>query len=172
MYDDTIVTVDSIEIEHLDQDTNVYNFEVENAHTYYVTDKGILVHNLCAGSMVDDVVDEGFLKCLNDDKYGTNYEVYKGITKNSDDVYTGITRQGIEKRLTQHQSNGKPFVKLKRARSFTKNLTRNQARAIEQYYIIDYYKKSKKCLNEINSISNKFKYYDVALVWAERFLVK
>jgi len=48
MYDDTIVTVDSIEIEHLIQETNVYNFEVENAHTYYVTDKGILVHNLCA----------------------------------------------------------------------------------------------------------------------------
>ena len=48
MYNDTIVTVDSIDIEHLDQEIKVYNFEVENAHTYYVTDKGILVHNLCA----------------------------------------------------------------------------------------------------------------------------
>ena len=48
MYDDTIVTVDYVSYEHTNQEINVYNFEVENAHTYYVTDKNILVHNLCA----------------------------------------------------------------------------------------------------------------------------
>ena len=29
---------------------NVHNFEVEEFHTYYVCDSGILVHNKCSGS--------------------------------------------------------------------------------------------------------------------------
>lgn len=34
-------------IEHTSELTMVYNFEVENNHTYYVSKQGILVHNVC-----------------------------------------------------------------------------------------------------------------------------
>lgn len=47
MHNNTIVEVDNISIEHTEELVDVYNFEVENAHTYYVTDRGILVHNSC-----------------------------------------------------------------------------------------------------------------------------
>lgn len=47
LYNNTIVEVDKISIEHTEELVDVYNFEVENAHTYYVTDRGILVHNSC-----------------------------------------------------------------------------------------------------------------------------
>lgn len=40
--------VEDITIEHLDEPVKVYNFEVEDWHTYYVTEQGVLVHNMCA----------------------------------------------------------------------------------------------------------------------------
>ena len=90
MYDDTIVTVESIEIEHLTEAINVYNFEVENAHTYYVTNKGILVHNLCA---------EG--KALAEArKNGIEVESYMGhIDDFSDDALDYLGK-------VKHRSNG------------------------------------------------------------------
>jgi intein/homing endonuclease len=39
--------VQSIEVEQLDKAVKVYNLEVEDGHTYYVTDKRVLVHNDC-----------------------------------------------------------------------------------------------------------------------------
>ena len=40
----------SIEIEYLDEPISVYNFEVEDSHTYYVSELGVLVHNTgCPG---------------------------------------------------------------------------------------------------------------------------
>ena len=86
MYDDTIVTVNSIEIEHLDQETKVYNFEVENAHTYYVTDKGILVHNLCAGTSSNNSTNLQFdsLDNLNN-HYRVHGKEFGDLVKNTDD---------------------------------------------------------------------------------------
>ena len=43
--DGRTVPVISIEIEYLDEPVLVYNFEVENSHTYYVSELGVLVHN-------------------------------------------------------------------------------------------------------------------------------
>ena len=43
----TIQLVESIEVVSLDNQVNVYNFTVENNHTYYIGDEGILVHNSC-----------------------------------------------------------------------------------------------------------------------------
>lgn len=48
------------------------------------------------------------------------------------------------------------------------NLTRNQARALEQYYIN--LPNGPNALNKINSISPNSKYYDAAIEWAEHFL--
>ena len=42
-----IGNVDSVEIEELDKPVKVYNFEVEDWHTYFVSDIGVLVHNKC-----------------------------------------------------------------------------------------------------------------------------
>ena len=39
--------VEDVTIEHLDGPVKVYNFEVEDWHTYYVTEQGVLVHNDC-----------------------------------------------------------------------------------------------------------------------------
>ncbi len=41
--------VDYIEEVQLDKPINVYNFEVEDFHTYYVSEQKVLVHNTCAG---------------------------------------------------------------------------------------------------------------------------
>ena len=42
-----IYEVTSLEIENLDTPVKVYNFEVEDWHTYFVSSSGILVHNDC-----------------------------------------------------------------------------------------------------------------------------
>lgn len=36
-----------VEIEELEEPVLVYNFEVADFHTYYVSDFGVLVHNMC-----------------------------------------------------------------------------------------------------------------------------
>ncbi len=41
--------VDKVEIEPLKEPVLVYNFEVEDFHTYYVSGLGVLVHNMCGG---------------------------------------------------------------------------------------------------------------------------
>jgi hypothetical protein len=46
-------------------------------------------------------------------------------------------------------------------------LTRNQARAIEQYFIEN---GPANALNKANSISPKSKYYSEALKWAKNFI--
>ena len=44
------VSIDSIEIEELEEAETTYNFEVADFHTYYVTENNILVHNDCKGN--------------------------------------------------------------------------------------------------------------------------
>ena len=41
------VTVEKIEHELLEKSVKVYNFEVEDFHTYFVGENGVLVHNMC-----------------------------------------------------------------------------------------------------------------------------
>ena len=48
LLDGTCATVEKIAIEYLEQPVYVYNFEVEDVHTYYVSNIGVLVHNDCA----------------------------------------------------------------------------------------------------------------------------
>ncbi len=73
--------------------------------------------------------------------------------------YTGITRQTNEARLNQHRRKGKDFDRLD---TQYENLTRNQARAIEQYFI----ENGPNEMNNISSISKDNKYYDDAKEWA------
>ena len=41
----------AVELEHLEEPVTVYNFEVEDYHTYYVGDAEVLVHNTCIETM-------------------------------------------------------------------------------------------------------------------------
>ncbi len=45
-----IYEISDTSIEYLAEPIKVYNFEVEDWHTYYVTSEGILVHNMCKTS--------------------------------------------------------------------------------------------------------------------------
>ncbi len=91
-------------------------------------------------------------------------KVYFGI-KDGQAQYTGITKQPIAARLSQHNNMGKGFSTLEV--QFT-DLTRNQARAIEQYYINN----GPNALNKINSISPNSPFYAEALEWAEAFIMR
>ena len=42
------VPIEAIEVEYLEEPVAVYNFEVEDYHTYYVGNTEVLVHNTCA----------------------------------------------------------------------------------------------------------------------------
>ena len=41
------VTIEKVEVETLTEAETTYNFEVADFHTYYVTEKDVLVHNIC-----------------------------------------------------------------------------------------------------------------------------
>ena len=41
------VTIEKVEVEALTEAETTYNFEVADFHTYYVTEKDVLVHNTC-----------------------------------------------------------------------------------------------------------------------------
>ena len=46
--DGTCAIIEQIEVEQLATPETTYNFEVEDYHTYYVSDSKVLVHNVCA----------------------------------------------------------------------------------------------------------------------------
>lgn len=41
------IIVEKVQLEILETPVTVYNFEVEDFHTYYVSDTNVLVHNMC-----------------------------------------------------------------------------------------------------------------------------
>ena len=47
------VVVEKVQHEILEAPIEVYNFQVEYYHTYYVTNSGVLVHNTCKGNWAD-----------------------------------------------------------------------------------------------------------------------
>lgn len=55
------VVVEQIQHEILENPTTVYNFEVEDFHTYYVGDTGVLVHNTCGPKRVRGVGGKGWV---------------------------------------------------------------------------------------------------------------
>ena len=144
-------TVDSVEKNELDEPVTVYNFAVMDYHTYYVGENGALVHNDCTkpatgGESGSGSTTPGFDEWLN--KGNADNKVYFGVDKNGNANYTGITKQAKDARLAQHNRNGKDFFDLEIQYD---NLTRNQARAIEQYFI----ENGPNELNKINSIGGK-----------------
>lgn len=60
--DGKAVIINSIEIETLESPETTYNFEVEDFHTYYVSESNVLVHNLCR---TPDTAPKDFTKLKN-----------------------------------------------------------------------------------------------------------
>ena len=149
--------------EYLTEPVIVYNFEVEDWHTYYVSEDEILVHNTCMMPKGNKSTTPGFDEWLN--KGNADNKVYFGIDKNNNPQYTGITKQTKDARLAQHNKNGKDFLDLEIQYD---NLTRNQARAIEQYFI----ENGPNELNKINSIGQNNQFYYDAINWAKQYLGK
>lgn len=92
-----------------------------------------------------------------------NNSVYQGVVAGKP-VYTGITKQGLAARLYQHNYADKGLDRLQELFS---GLTRNQARAIEQYFIEN---GPGNAINQINSISPTSPHYDNAMKWAADFI--
>ena len=47
--DGTLCKVERVALEQLEEPETTYNLEVADFHTYYVTEKNVLVHNACKG---------------------------------------------------------------------------------------------------------------------------
>ena len=54
------VIIEQVQHELLETPVTVYNFEVEDFHTYYVGRDSILVHNVCGGNTSSGVGGKGF----------------------------------------------------------------------------------------------------------------
>ena len=159
--DGSAVTVKDVEARQLDEAVKVYNLEIEEYHTYYVSGREVLVHNVCDVESGSSSTKPEFETWLN--KGASDNKVYFGIDKDMKPSYTGITKQTKKARLYQHNRKGKDFLDLEIQYD---NLTRNQARAIEQYFI----EKGPNTKNEINSISINHRYYNEAIEWAKKYL--
>ena len=93
--------IERIEIEQLKKAETKYNFEVEDFHTYYVTDKDVLVHNECkpispkklTRSEIKKFDAEGYKK-LYVGKNGARFDIYKD-TANADKIWLGDKSQKI-----------------------------------------------------------------------------
>ena len=98
-------------------------------------------------------------------------QVYLAL-RDSDDVYVGITKQDIVARLKQHnrirKNNNKPLFTDLIAVKQDAYLTRNQARAVEEYLIHDRYLQRD---NLIHSVSSENPLYDEILQIGEEILV-
>jgi hypothetical protein len=94
-----------------------------------------------------------------------SYSVYFGYDKNTGtEIYVGYTSQTISNRQSQHDKS-KYNKNIDIVASYI-GLTKNQARAIEQYYIETKFKSLPNTKNKINSISPKRAIYSDAINWA------
>ena len=144
-----------------------------------MSEQKALVHNMCAmtakNTAASTTVDKTVARSASNDpefevwlnKGEANYSVYHGMVGN-EAKYVGITKQDLELRRMQHKyakSNPKIFDDLKQKHQ---GLTRNQARALEQYYIE--MRGGPNELNLINRISPKHRFAKQAEAWAKNYL--
>ena len=80
-------------VKFLDEKVKVYNFEVEGNHSYYVSDKGILVHNTCWKERLAKFME-----------YAANIDVktltsQEGTIKHLENVFTMLDKTRTDKRV-------------------------------------------------------------------------
>lgn len=113
------VVVEKVQHEILEAPIEVYNFQVEDYHTYYVSDSGVLVHNTCRNpygrkgglahqSMITEVGNS-----LKDQGYSVKYEHYVPTpngSKNSRfiDIYATAGANTIAVQVGRNTAGGRP----------------------------------------------------------------
>ena len=75
------VVVEQVEHELLESPVRVYNFEVEDFHTYFVGDTSVLVHNACQPPKSPKRIEDKFLKRKNVDAHKFKTSVLKNVDK-------------------------------------------------------------------------------------------
>lgn len=70
-------TVEDVQIENLDEAVKVYNLEIEDSHTYYVSADSVLVHNACGDSkkLRDNMNNEGITQPNDGNRYAAHHIV-------------------------------------------------------------------------------------------------
>lgn len=71
------VVVEKVQHEILEAPVAVYNFQVEDYHTYYVTNLGVLVHNMCAKKA--DISAQEFIRSPKNGKEVIKFLANKGF---------------------------------------------------------------------------------------------
>ena len=115
-------TVKSVQTEKLDKAVKVYNLEIEDSHTYYVSADSVLVHNACAPrkprrpkSNVDEVVfnsdlSSHYKKTYNGQQYMVSYSA-EGYPDFSDYLYNGT----LGKNSTEIEYSGNRDIDIRNA---------------------------------------------------------
>ena len=135
-----LVTVEWVQHEILESPIKVYNFEVEDFHTYFVGENGIFVHNGC----------------------GDNQSVYALYDENTNQIeYVGRTND-LGKRKAQHKASNSSRKNLKMV-PIAEDIPYDAARGLEQlgiekYNTLNPVKKSGNAYNnQINGVSKSAK---------------
>ena len=85
------VVVEKIQHEILESPVTVYNFQVEDFHTYYVTNAGVLVHNSCADEAWYTVRESSSAYNTTKNLPPAQYKAYENVlTKLARRDYTGL----------------------------------------------------------------------------------
>ena len=102
------VVVEKIQHELLDNPVLVYNFQVEDYHTYYVSSHGILVHNSCNHDRKWDKERRSYLRDRGrNDNVNANYGAYIADEINISRMKRGAAPIGIDGYSVQlHHTNG------------------------------------------------------------------
>jgi hypothetical protein len=111
------VTVDTIAIRQ--GKFKVYNFEVANTHTYYVSPLGILVHNQCGPhrylkrfgkgpESLDDLAADAARTVGKDLPHGVSTRGIDRLAKNDVGVHRVVPRSEVEKVFPVHKTGAKP----------------------------------------------------------------
>ena len=89
------VTIEKVEVEKLTEAETTYNFEVADFHTYYVTEKDVLVHNKCFTGDQQAVID-----------LAKEAKKAGGITKNNAETLVGWAQEyGIKAHMPMIHPN-------------------------------------------------------------------
>ena len=96
------VIIEKVEVEQLAESETTYNFEVEDFHTYYVSDCKVLVHNMCAGNKPNSPkkLSKNEIKKFDAENYkqayvdnmGARFDIFKD-TANNDKIWLGSKDQ-------------------------------------------------------------------------------
>ncbi len=118
------VIIEKVEVEQLTEAETTYNFEVADFHTYYVTEKAVLVHNMCQKNNSIELTDEelrnfgepgknsGFrvINGSHEDAMSFVHSQTNGLTEYAPGKYVGYNSRGVEFRIYARSTVPKPYT--------------------------------------------------------------